>query len=160
DLAANTTFGGSSVTANTELGTVRLSASNGYSGTITVVGASGTTASVTNGFLQLNNLNAVQNATVTLNTTGTAPALTFLNTSNTGTYIMGALASGANNPALVLNDTAGSAVTLNVGGNNAATTTYGGTISGSGSLIKSGTGMLVLSASSSYTGTTTIQNGT
>jgi len=43
---------------------------------------------------------------------------------------------------------------------NAAALTISGVISNSGSLVKSGAGTLILSASNTYTGTTTISNGT
>jgi len=138
-----------------DTGVVELSASNSYSGTITVVTpTNGFVASATNGLLQLNNLNALQNAT--LNLTSVANGVSFLSTANTGTFNIGAL-SGSSNQALT--DTAGSATTLNVGSNNASTT-YSGTLSGGGSLIKSGSGTFVLSGASSYTGMTTISAGT
>ncbi|TDI60640.1 MAG: autotransporter domain-containing protein [Alphaproteobacteria bacterium] len=44
--------------------------------------------------------------------------------------------------------------------NQSAFTTYSGTITGTGSLIKDGTGTLVLSGSSTYSGGTTINDGT
>jgi len=52
-----------------------------------------------------------------------------------------------------------SAVTLTAGQNN-ANTTYSGVLSGSGSLVKVGTGALTLTGSNTFTGTTTISSGT
>jgi len=49
--------------------------------------------------------------------------------------------------------------TLNVGANN-LNTTFSGLIESSGALIKSGTGTLTLSGASTYTGTTTVMEGT
>ncbi len=46
-----------------------------------------------------------------------------------------------------------------MGGNN-ATTTYSGLISGSGSLVKVGGGLMTLAATNSYTGGTTVNGGT
>lgn len=48
--------------------------------------------------------------------------------------------------------------TLTVG--DASDTTFGGVISGSGSIIKVGAGQLTLSGANTYTGTTTVQGGT
>ena len=60
---------------------------------------------------------------------------------------------------LTLSDTGGSAVTLNIGANN-ATTTFSGAIGGLGGLTKVGTGMLTLGNSGTYTGQTTLTGGT
>jgi len=67
------------------------------------------------------------------------------------------------------NDTVGSiagagsltlgANTLTVGGDNTATT-MSGVISGTGSVFKTGTGVLTLSAANTFTGTLTVDNGT
>jgi len=50
------------------------------------------------------------------------------------------------------------AIALTVGGNN-ATTSYSAAISGSGSLVKAGTGMMTLSGTNTYSGATTISGG-
>ncbi len=50
------------------------------------------------------------------------------------------------------------AITLNVGGNN-ADTTFSGSVSGPGNLIKVGSGTLILSGDNSYTGGTTFNGG-
>ncbi|MEO6477245.1 MAG: glycosyl hydrolase 115 family protein [Luteolibacter sp.] len=139
--------------ANT--GVVKLSAANSYSGTITVATpGNGFVASTTNRLLQLNHLNALQNAT--LNLGSEANGISFTSAANTGAFNIGAL-SGASNQ--LLTDTAGNAVTLNVGGNQASTT-YSGILLGSGALTKSGNGILTLSGSNLHSGNTTIQSGT
>jgi len=121
--------------------TLTLTGSNSYSGATTI----------SSGTLQLGNANAVQNSTLTVNV---ANGVAF--SSGIGTFNAGALAGSSN---FVLSDTASNPVTLSVGGNN-ATTTYSGVLSGSGSLIKTGTGTLTLtSAGSNYTGATTVTSG-
>ena len=63
---------------------------------------------------------------------------------------------------LILTNTAGTAVALSVGANNASTT-YSGVLSDNATgaaLIKLGSGMLTLTGSSTYTGLTTITGGT
>lgn len=122
-------------------GKVTLSAANSYSG--------GTTINST--ILQLNNDNAVQNSTVTLNMDN---GLTF--GSGIGSFNLGGLA-GSN--LVNLADTASNPVTLNVGGNG-QTTTFGGRLAGAGGLTMFGSGMLTLSGNNTYIGTTTVNAGT
>lgn len=59
---------------------------------------------------------------------------------------------------------AGTSVTLGVGtltaGANNTTTTFSGVMSGSGSLIKTGTGAMSLAGANTYTGATNVSNGT
>ncbi len=115
-------------------GTLIVAASNSYSG--------GT--SISQGALQLANAAAIQNSTVSINTDN---GLLF--SPDIGTFNVGGLA-GSN--ALALNDTSGTPIMLVAGGNN-QDTTFGGAISGSGTLIKAGTGSLDLTgSSSSWTG--------
>ena len=52
------------------------------------------------------------------------------------------------------------AATLTIGGDGTSPAAYGGIISGTGNIIKSGAGTLTLSALNTYTGTTAVQNGT
>jgi len=59
---------------------------------------------------------------------------------------------------LALTNTAGSAVALSVGGNNASTT-YAGVMSGGGSLVKAGSGTLTLTGANTYSGGTTVNGG-
>ena len=62
--------------------------------------------------------------------------------------------------AFALTTTSSQNVSLTVGGNNSATTNFGSTISGAGSMIKVGTGTLTLGANQTYMGATTVNLGT
>jgi len=145
-------------------GVVQFDAANTISGTVTVTvpnGNGGITSSgignKTLGLLNINNLNALQNATLALGASfGTTNTTSFASAANSGIFNVGALSGSGN---MLLADTAGVAVTLNVGGNNASTA-YSGNLSGLGSLIKSGSGAMTLSGADTYTGTTTVNVGT
>ena len=104
--------------------------------------------------LNLANANAAQNSTVTLNTVN-SNGLTFA--PGIGTFNLGALASGGASGDLLLSDGV-NPVTLSVGLNNASTT-YNGSMSGAGSLVKVGTGTLTLAGAEIFTGATTVNNG-
>lgn len=99
--------------------------------------------------------------TVNANVAGALPTntLTDLTISGTGST----LALGANQSVASLTGDANAAVNVNanslsVSGTNS--TTYAGSLAGSGSLIKNNTGTLSLSASNSFTGTATVGGGT
>ena len=121
-------------------GILLLNQANTFSGSTTI----------SSGTLQLANLNALQNSTVTVNlpTNG----LTF-STSPT-TFDLGGLTGNGN---LAMSNTAGSGITLQVGGNNTSTQ-FSGNLSG-GSLTKAGNGTLTLSGSNTYGGVTTVSGG-
>ncbi|MEA2735064.1 MAG: fibronectin-binding autotransporter adhesin [Humisphaera sp.] len=72
----------------------------------------------------------------------------------TGNETIGSLAGGGASGGNVTL----SAITLTTGGNNASTT-FGGVISGAGSITKSGTGTMTLSRANTYTGATTATGG-
>ena len=121
-------------------GTETFSGSNVYHGTTTING----------GVLALANSNAVENSTVVVNVNNGLALAT------SSTYNVGGL-SGSGNISLTAAGSGGAI--LSVGGNEQSTT-YSGVLSGLGSLIKAGTGTLVLSGSETYTGGTTISGGT
>ena len=142
--------GGTNTLGLNKLGgnTLTLSAANTYTGTTTV----------TLGTLQLGNVNAVQNSTVTLGASSSGLAFT-----TAGTYNLGGLSGSAGS---ILSDSATGTgnVTISVGSNNTSTTYSGGLSNGNsggiGSLTKVGTGTLTLSGTNTYTGPTTVSTGT
>lgn len=145
---------GSNVTGLTQnsASTLVLGGTNTYSGPTTV----------SSGSLRLANRNAVQNSTVTMGG-GAGAALTFSSTVSSNAFTLGGLAASAAgagyNISLLNNAGSPAPIALTVGGNNASTT-YAGVLSGSGgSLIKTGTGTLTLTGSSTYTGTTAVNAG-
>ncbi len=108
---------------------------------------------------------AVNGGTLKANTTqafGTNSAVTIANTAgavldlNDNNNSIGSLTGGG---ATGGNITLGSAK-LTVGGNNTSPSAYAGVISGTGSLSKTGSGTLILSGINTFSGGTTVDNGT
>jgi autotransporter-associated beta strand protein len=125
----------------TGTGTWTLSGANTYSGATTITGGS----------LVLNNALALQASTLT------APSVGSLSFGNLTAATFGGL-TGSANLSLLNNSSAGVAVSI---GQNNATTTYSGILSGGGaSLNKTGTGTLTLSGLNTFTGPVAIQAGT
>ena len=132
---------GKSLTLNGP-GTLALGGSVGYTG--------GTTLAV--GTLLLSNSLALQNSTLypVGGTLAFDPAVT------SHAFTLGGL-SGAGN--IVLTDANNNAVNLSVGNNNASTS-YAGALSGSGGLSKIGSGSLTLANTNTFSGATTVAGGT
>jgi RHS repeat-associated protein len=122
-------------------GTLTLSAVNGFTGDTQVTG----------GTLKLGVTNALQGSTLDYSYTGTFDFGTL--TSAT----MGGL-TGSNSLSLRNSATPQQPVALTIGQDDASTT-YSGVLSGSGSLIKAGTGTLTLTGNNTYTGSTTVSGG-
>ena len=120
-------------------GTVILSGPNTYSGGTTVSG----------GTLTLANSAALQQST--LDTSG-GGALSF------GSLSAATLGEMTGTGGLALTNTASQPVTLTVG-NNGLSATYSGSLSGSGSVVKVGTGRWTLGAANTYSGMTTVSGG-
>ena len=95
---------------------------------------------------------ALQNST--LNYTNNGGTIRF--SSGITDYTLGGLAGDKN---LALTNASGTATSLTVG-NNSNDTTYSGALSAGGSLVKTGTGTLILTGTNSYSGATTISDGT
>ncbi|MGN6553270.1 MAG: beta strand repeat-containing protein, partial [Verrucomicrobiota bacterium] len=150
--SAITGTGGLTLSASTlTSGTMNLTlgASNSFSGDTTLsVNASATTGAAN---LKLNNVNALKNSTLNTGSADTHKQVTFV-VAGANTYNLGGL-KGADDLAIGLNN-------INVGGNGQNTVFAGIISSTGGGLIKSGAGMLTLSNLNTYTGATTISNGT
>jgi autotransporter-associated beta strand protein len=137
-----------SATTSTAVGNLTLTGS----GTLTLTGTNTFTGNTTvggTGKLFLGSSLALQYSTLNLNSTGN------FSFGSLTTATLGGL-SGSNN--LALTNSALASVILNVG-NNGTNTTYSGTLTGGGSLVKVGTGTLTLNKTNSYTGYSTINAG-
>jgi autotransporter-associated beta strand protein len=126
----------------TGTGTAVLAASNTFSGAV----------QVNNGTLLLKNSQALQNVTLTP-VTGN---IRFDPAVPTHAFAVAAL---TNNVPLALEDTDGNPVTLTAFGNVPAATFSGG-LTGSGTLVKAGNGILTLAGDNFHTGATVINAGT
>jgi autotransporter-associated beta strand protein len=120
-------------------GTLSFSANQNYAGSTQVEA----------GTLQLTSANSLPSGSV------------FLNGGTLGFQTITAATLGGlgGHSDLALQNTEGSPVTLSVGGNG-ANTTYTGGFTGSGTLLKQGSGSLTLGGFSSHTGGTTVNAGT
>jgi autotransporter-associated beta strand protein len=119
---------------------------------LTAAGTFSGNTTVNNGIVRLAHGSAVQNSTVDL--AGLGGSVQFA--TNVTAAVFGGLKGNQN---LALTNAANGAVALTVGGNNQSTI-YGGSISGSGSLTKAGLGVFHLARTNTYTGTTTVSEGT
>jgi autotransporter-associated beta strand protein len=136
--------GGSFGLAKVGGGRITLAGTNTYSG-VTTISA---------GNLVLANTLAVTNSTVDLEVD---QGLGFATASN---FLIGGLSGGLSGAAgFSLTNLSGGAVTLSVGNNNSSSA-FSGAIAGPGSLVKTGTGTLVLSGANTYTGGTFVNGGT
>ncbi len=122
-------------------GTLTLGAADTYSGD-TRIGA---------GTLALNNSSALQSSTLDMNGADTG-SLGF------GTLTAATFGGLTGSRGISLQNGSSAAVALTIGNNNASTT-YSGPLSGPGNLSKVGAGTTTLSGASTYSGGTSIQNG-
>ena len=151
--SASNTIGAITNTTNSTAGSIvnvikansstwTLNGSNGYTGTTAVNG--GTLKAGTTQAFGTNSAVTMANA---------ADAILDLNNNNNS---IGSLSGGGTTGG---NVALGSAK-LTVGGDNTSPAAYAGVISGTGSLAKTGSGNLVLSGLNTYSGGTTVDNGT
>ena len=133
-------------------GVVKLSASNTYSGILTVDSVS---PGSSQGLLQLNHRDALASATLN-NLNASGYAVTFASSANTGAFNVGALMGSGD---ISLSDTAGSNVVLSVGGIQ-TNTSYSGALVGGGELVKVGSGAFTLSGSRSLDVDVSVKGGT
>jgi autotransporter-associated beta strand protein len=143
-LTVNGAISGSGNLSIVEGGVVNLNASNSFTGET----AFNNSGSAEGTILNLGNVNALRNSTLNINS-GDNATVNFT-AAGTNTYNLGALKGSGN-----LNN---SGDTLSVGGNGQSTT-YSGSLSGAGGLIKTGAGTMTLSGNNSYSGGTVINGG-
>jgi autotransporter-associated beta strand protein len=139
-----------------------------YSGTLSGSGSLikiGTNTLILSGANTFTNTTRVNSGTLALGLSTALQASTVdLNTADYGTLSFGALTSvtfgglaGLRNLALTNNSAVAVALTVGGNGQNSA---YAGSLSGAGSLVKTGVGQLTLSGSNSYAGNTIMSAGT
>ena len=126
-------------------GTLALQGSNTFSG-VTLINS---------GTLVLANSAALLKSTLVAPTLS-AGTLVFDSGVSSHVFNVGALSGSGN---VALQNSASTSITLNAGGNQ-ANSVYYGTMSGSGAFVKSGSGLLSLLGSNTFTGGTTISGGT
>ncbi len=128
-------------------GLLVLGGTNTYTGPTTL----------SSGTLRVNSELALANSTFTHSGSGT---LDFSSTVVGNAFSFGGLASSSAAASVSLQNNAGTpaAITLTVGDNDASTS-YAGTLTGAGSVVKVGTGILSLSGSNDYAGTMTVNGG-
>ena len=155
NLASGTNTFGGQLNDSINGGTRKLGLTKSGAGTLVISGGTNTFTGATRlagGTLQVGNALALQNSTVDTRT-GSAGSLSF-GTQTAATF--GGL-TGANS--LALQNASALAVALTVGGNGESTT-FGGILSGAGSLTKAGIGSLTLSGVNTYAGDTAVNAGT
>lgn len=133
-------------------GTITMASSTYRGGTTINSGKLSATGSLGSGGILLGNTTGSSEATLTVNSTAFANAITVREGSEGAKTLVTSNAAGVLNGGIVLED---SLSLLGTG----AVTTLNGDISGTGSLIKSGAGSLVLAGDNTFSGNLTIDAG-
>ena len=146
-VTLNGTLGGSGTLQKTGAGSLVLNNANSITGVVSP--AAGT--------LVLANQNALSSASLAM----AGGAVSFSSSVGGNAFTLGGLSAASTGAGydIQLQNTAGQAIALTAGSNNASTT-YTASLSGNGSLTKAGTGALTLSGNNTYTGATTVNAGT
>ena len=142
-------IGGTGTFVHAGTGALALDAVNTFSGTTTIPSVTAT--------LVLGNSLSLQNSTLQYDSAG-SPTPTAGGSLSFGTLAAATLGGLSGNKDLVLENTTPAAVALTVGGNGASTD-YSGALSGTGSLLKTGAGTLILSGANTYSGATSCNGG-
>ena len=143
-LTVNGSISGTGGLNLVEGGTVNLTASNSFLGETDFNNSGNADGTI----LNLGNVNALRNSTLNINS-GDNATVSF-SVAGSNIYTFGGLKGSAN--------IGFGSNSLSLGGNGQSTT-YAGSLSGSGALIKTGAGTLILSGSNSYSGGTVINGG-
>ena len=136
------------------VGTINLGSANTFSGSTSF--SAGATGGV---HVILKHQLAFQNTAVTLSPDVN---LIFDSSVSANAFTFGGLDADSNGPGYDLalqNNSGATPITLTLGGNN-YDSSYAGVLSGGGSLIKTGSGTLILAGANTYTGSTVINGGT
>jgi autotransporter-associated beta strand protein len=146
-VTLNGTISGAGALQKTGTGSLVLSSANTISGTVSPVA----------GTLVLANQNALSSATLAM----AGGAVSFSSSVGANAFTLGGMSAASTGAGydIQLQNTAGQAIALTAGSNNASST-YAAALSGNGSLTKAGSGALTLSGNNTYTGITTINSGT
>lgn len=134
-------------------GALALVVNGGAGSSLTLAGPNTHTGSTTvaGGSLVLAHRQALQNSTLTTGGTG----IVFDSSVASRAFSIGGLGGSSD---LALQDNAGNAVVVTVGGNN-TTQSFTGALTGSGGLTKAGTALFSLNGTNTYTGATTVLGG-
>lgn len=151
---SNLSIGGG-INGGNNSGVVRFSNPNPFSGSVTVTKPNNNfIASQQNRLLQFGHADALQYANLSLSAPNDS-LVSFAASANTAPF---KIASLQGTSILMLQDTAGSPITLEIGATGLESS-FSGSIRGTGSLVKKGDGAMLLNGTHTFSGNTTIEGG-